>query len=145
MQGCPENQMEWSNVFHQNGCCVAQARSGTGDTHNRHCQISHRMENSEARKSQPKTAGSDVAGVAKTWSGMSLREGTREEEKIVYCTVQSSSTDATKTDRPQPQEGGGSRFAIPFARTTAADTRPDPGEVGFGWHHREGGRPQCPH
>ena len=134
MPGCTENQMEWSIGFPQNGCCVAQARSGTGDTHNRHRQISHRVENSEAWKSRPKTAGSDVAGGAKTWSGTSLREGSREEEKIVYRTVQSSSTDATK-DRPtSTSRRRWKQGAISFTRTTAADTCPDPGEVGCVWH-----------
>ena len=63
------------------------------------------------------------------------------EEKMVYCTVQSSPTDATKTDRPQLQEGAGSRCAITSTGTTAADTCSDPGEVGCGWHYRKGGRP----
>ena len=40
--------MALSNGFHQNRCCVAQARSGTGDGHNRHRQSSHCVGCSEA-------------------------------------------------------------------------------------------------
>ena len=50
-------------------------------------QFCHRTGNSEARESQPKTAGSDVAGGAKTWGGTSPREDhVKRKDCLSHCT-----------------------------------------------------------
>ena len=102
MWRCPGKQMVWSNRFPQDGFCIAQASTRTGDTHNCHHQVSHRMEWLEVRRLE----------VERRCEEDPLKR------KNVCCTAQSSPMDATKSDRPH--------VARPAARRNRTDATRKP-------------------